>query len=129
MSVSLTEPQVVAEVKNVTRRLGWRFIREDEVVTLCRKVMGRRRPDGTVEPLVRLKDVRIVSARPEPLCSITRDDVIREGFGPDYRPEWWADGEWPTEHFIEFFTRSMKCHRDTVVTRIEWRYLDGEADQ
>lgn len=123
MSVSLTEDQVVAEVKDVTRRLGWAFIREAEVVTLCRKVMGRRRADGTVEPLIRLKDVRVVSAHREKLSAITDDDVIREGFGPDYRPDWWVEGEQPTERFIEFFTRSMRCHRDKVVTRIEWAYL------
>lgn len=112
MSVSLTEDQVRARTKDVTRRLGWKYLRQGEVVTLCRKVMGRSRPDGTVEPLVRICDVQIVSVRHERLSDITADDVTREGF-PDL----------DVEGFVEFFTGSMRCHRDTVVTRIEWTYL------
>jgi hypothetical protein len=47
-------------------------------------------------------------------------DVAREGF-PDWTPD----------QFIEFFCATHKgCQRDTVITRIEWRYLDAtDADR
>lgn len=52
MSVTLTERAVVERRKTVTRRLGWGFLKAGDRLTLVRKAMGRRRPDGTVEPLV-----------------------------------------------------------------------------
>ena len=42
MSVSHTERAVVERRKTVTRRLGWRFLKPGDHLTLCRKVMGRR---------------------------------------------------------------------------------------
>lgn len=43
MSVSLTEDAVVARTKTVTRRMGWRDLKPGDRLTLCRKVMGRKR--------------------------------------------------------------------------------------
>ncbi|MFE3002733.1 hypothetical protein ACFXG4_48215, partial [Nocardia sp. NPDC059246] len=65
MAVSLTQPQVQARTKTVTRRMGWRNLRSGERLTLCRKVMGRRRRDGSVEPLVRIVDVEVVAVGQE----------------------------------------------------------------
>lgn len=115
MSVQLTEQAVVERRKTVTRRLGWRHLRPGDRLTLCRKVMGRRRPDGTVEPLVRLAEVEVVSVRRERLEDMPLDDLAREGF-----PEWTA-----IRQFVEFFCQSMRCQPAAEVTRIEWRYLDG----
>lgn len=110
MSVSLTEPQVVARTKDVTRRMGWLNLKAGDRLTLCRKVMGRKKG----EPLVRLVDVEIVSVRREKLYMINDDEVRREGF-PD----------WTAHEFIEFFCASHKgCRHDSLITRIEWRYLD-----
>jgi len=58
MSVALTEDAVRARAKTVTRRLGWLFLRPYDRLTLCRKVMGRKRRDGTIEPLVRIGILR-----------------------------------------------------------------------
>lgn len=117
MSVSLTERAVVERRKTVTRRLGWRFLKPDDRLTLCRKVMGRRRPDGTVEPLVRLAEVEVVNVRRESLDLITADDVRREGFSLQ-TPTW----------FVRFFCSTHSgCTPATTVTRIEFRYLDGES--
>lgn len=120
MSVQLTEEQVVARTKTVTRRLGWwkdkhgrRLLREGDTLTLCRKVMGRKKG----EPLVRLAQVEVISVRREPLLDITAADVAREGF-PGWRPI----------RFIAFFCTEMKVYPTTIVTRIEWRYLDGVAN-
>lgn len=114
ISVALTEDAVRDRRKTVTRRLGWKFVKPGDRLTLCRKVMGRKRADGTVEPLVRIAEVEVVSVRREPLDSITQDDVEREGF-PTASPLW----------FVNFFREHMRCPADTLVTRIEWRYLDS----
>ena len=71
LAVSLTEPQVRDRTKTVTRRAGWRMLRVGGQLTLCRKVTGRRRG----EPLARIADVEVISARGEPLDSITAADV------------------------------------------------------
>lgn len=119
MSVTLTEQAVVERRKTVTRRLGWTHLKPGDELDLCRKVMGRRRPDGTVEPLVRLARVRVVSTRWERLDEVTAEDVAREGFDlPDLeRPE--ANARW----FVQFFCDHMRCTPGTPVNRIEWEYL------
>jgi hypothetical protein len=110
MAVSLTEPQVRARAKTVTRRTGWRMLRPGDQLTLCRKVMGRRRG----EPLERIAMVEVVSVRREPLDAITTADVAAEGFP-----------QWEPAEFITFFCRTHRdCGPRTEVTRIEWRYLD-----
>lgn len=114
MSVALTEDAVRARGKTVTRRLGWANLKPGIQITLCRKVMGRKRADGTVEPLIRIAEVEVVSVRREPLAAIEPGDTAREGFPG------WTGGQ-----FVAFFCKAMKCAPDTWVTRIEWRYLDG----
>jgi hypothetical protein len=112
MSVSLTEPQVRARTKTVTRRAGWLMLKPGDQLTLCRKVMGRKKG----EPLDRITDVEVVSVRREPLNAITAADVAAEGF-----PEWTA------AEFVAFFCDSHRgIQPDSDVTRIEWRYLDVE---
>ena len=112
MSVSLTEPQVRARTKTVTRRTGWLMLRPGDRLTLCKKVMGRR----AGEPLERITDVEVVSVRREPVHAITRADVAAEGF-PQMTPA----------GFVQFFCGSHRgCTPDSEVTRIEWRYLGPE---
>jgi hypothetical protein len=111
MSVALTEQAVIERRKTVTRRLGWKFLKPGDRLTLCRKVMGRK----PGEPLVRLAEVEVVSVRREPLGAVldNPDDVRREGFqaiGP--------------LAFVAFFCQNIRgTGTDTPVTRIEWRYL------
>lgn len=111
MSVALTEAQVRARTKTVTRRLGWITLTPGTELQLVRKAMGRKRRDGTVDPLVRICVVEVVDVRRERLDAITADDVAREGF--DMTPA----------EFVEFFTTAMRCTPNTEVTRIEWRYV------
>ncbi|MEU2089747.1 hypothetical protein [Nocardia beijingensis] len=112
MSVSLTEDQVRARTKTVTRRMGWLALKPGTRLTLCRKVMGRRKGD----PLVRIVDVVVEDVRRERLALITADDVRAEGF-PDWTPD----------EFIAFFCRSHRgCTPETTVTRIQWRYLTDD---
>lgn len=110
MSVALTEDAVRARRKTVTRRLGWHMLKSGDHLTLCRKVMGRRKD----EPLVRICEVEVVDVRRERLSAFTDADVEREEFDLD---------EWVASDFVEFFCEHMKCKPETEVTRIEWRYL------
>lgn len=122
MSVALTEKAVVERRKTVTRRLGWRFLKPGDRLTLCRKVMGRRKGD----PLVRLADVEVVSVRRERLWDITDDDIAREGVDdPEVFEDVYDDGQPTTGAWVQWFCEQMDCMPDDHVTRIEWRYLDG----
>lgn len=112
MSVALTEQAVVERRKTVTRRLGWTFLQPGDRLQLVRKSMGRRRADGTVEPLVRLAVVEVASVTRIPLTLMSKCDTRREGF-PALSPD----------EFVVFFTKAMRCRPETIVTRIAWRYL------
>lgn len=113
MSVSLTEDAVRERRKTVTRRLGWKFLKPGDRLVLCRKVMGRK----AGEPLVRIAEVEVVAVSFEPLSCIPDADVEREGFDLS---------EWDGGAFIAFFCEHMRCSPTDTVTRIEWRYLQGE---
>jgi hypothetical protein len=118
MSVAFTEEAVRERRKTVTRRKGWLMLKPGDRLTLCRKVMGRRKG----EPLVRVAEVEVFSVTRERLDDLLRTDisnnegeVAREGF-PDMTPE----------DFIQrFFIEAQGMSSDAVVTRIEWRYLDA----
>jgi hypothetical protein len=114
MSVALSEDAVRDRSKSVTRRLGWRFLKPGDRLTLVRKAMGRK----PGEPLVRIAEVEVVDIRREPLWHVTAEDVAREGF-----PGWSA------VEFMAFFCLHMKCATTTEVTRIEWTYLPEVAEQ
>lgn len=116
ISFAMTTQQVRDRQKTVTRRLGWARSKPGERLTGCEKVQGRKRRDGTVDPLVRICDVELVDVRREPLDSITPEDVDREGFPG-----------WTPEQFVAFFCEHMNCTPDTLVTRLEFRYLDGDS--
>lgn len=132
MSVAFTEQAVRERRKTVTRRKGWwtdkrgqRIVHRGDRLTLCRKVMGRK----PGEPPVRICDVEIVSVRREPLRFVSiPGELAREGFLEWEQP---APGE-PREFdgavlFMETYFRPQGIGYEDDVTRIEWRYLDGES--
>ncbi|HKY58339.1 MAG TPA: hypothetical protein VJL80_09900 [Aeromicrobium sp.] len=127
MSVAFTEQAVVERRKTVTRRKGWwedkngrRILKPGDRLTLCRKVMGRKKG----EPLVRLAEVEVVSVRREPLRDVVdAGELTKEGF-----PEWDDPTDsWGAFEFIERYFTPQGIDPLDDVTRIEWRYLDGEA--
>lgn len=128
MSVALTEPAVRDRRKTVTRRLGWKTLKPGDRLTLCRKVMGRKRPDGMVEPLIRIAEVEVVDVRREQLWHITDEDIAREGVDPALFVDCYTDTGQPTaQAWVTWFCEQMDVRPDDLVTRIEWRYLDGAA--
>jgi hypothetical protein len=113
MSVAYTADAVRDRRKTVTRRLGWLFLKPGDRLTLCRKVMGRKKG----EPLERIAEVEVIDVRRERLDDITAGDIIREGFATP------AGYKADRRHFMQLFRHAMKAGPDTEVTRIEWRYL------
>jgi len=123
MSVAYTEEAVRARRKTVTRRKGWLMLKPGDHLTLCRKVMGRKKG----EPLVRVAEVEVVSVRRESLMVLfgaqygptyryfaACDEVSREGF-PGLRP---------SEFVRRYFIDAQGMQPTDEVTRIEFRYLD-----
>ena len=110
MSFSLTTEAVREQRKDVTRRLGWWFLRPGDIVNACEKCMGLKKG----ERVRRIWQIRILDTHPEALLRITKAEVVREGFS-----------EMTPEDFIAFFCRTHKCHSDEVVNRIEFEYVDS----
>ncbi len=108
MSFFLTTKQFKAKTKDVTRRCGWDFLKSGDVLNGVKKGMGLRKG----EKIERLGRIEVVSATAEPLNAITQAEVIREGF-PKTTPE----------EFVDFFCKANGIHPDTIINRIEFRYL------
>jgi hypothetical protein len=126
MSVAFTEQAVRDRTKTVTRRKGWwedkngrRIIHPGDRITLCRKVMGRKKG----EPLERLAEVEVYHVRREPIDDLWtgntdygQREMAAEGFpGMDPRVFW-----------SRYFWEAQGIPETAHVTRIEWRYLDPE---
>lgn len=125
MSVAMTTEAVIERRKTVTRRKGWwvdkngrQILKVGDTLTLCRKVQGRK----AGEPIERLAEVRVTSVEREPLSNVTHfpaygeAEMAREGF----------PGMDPARFIHNYFVDAQRFDPDDLVTRIEWRYLDGE---
>lgn len=114
ISFALTEAQIVAGTKFVTRRLGWKKLKPGDRLQGCRKCMGLK----PGEAIVRLCVIEVVSVRREKLRQMI--DV------PDYGQREAFDEGFPQmsgAQFVEMFCRHMKATPETEVTRIQFRYV------
>lgn len=114
MSFAKTVEQMRDQSKTNTRRLGWWFLKEGDLLWAVEKAMGLKKG----EPVVRLCLIRVVKTCPQRLGDISQADVIAEGF-PDWTPE----------QFIDFFCAQGKgpdgqvITPDTCVNSIYFQYL------
>ncbi|MDH0341980.1 hypothetical protein [Chromobacterium haemolyticum] len=120
ISFMLTKQQIRDRTKTVTRRLGWNKLRVGDLLSGVEKGMGLK----AGEKVQRLATIRVIDVRQEPLSAMTAvleygcDECGKEGFGdhPTLR--------WPSE-FVKFFCDTHRgCTPETVVTRIEFEYVD-----
>ena len=109
MSFAMTKKQILDQTKTVTRRIGWKFLKNFQRIQPVEKCMGLKK--GEKQKLLG-QPIDIMSVRREPLHAITQEDVVKEGF-PDKSVEW----------FIEMFCKANKCTPDTEITRIEFMFL------
>lgn len=115
MSFFLTTEQVLAQSKNVTRRLGWLHLKPGQQFQPVVKGMGLR----AGEKVERLGGAVVtVSTRLEKLCRMIdepaygREECQREGF-PKMSPD----------EFVAMFCASHRgCTPDGFVNRIEFSY-------
>ena len=112
MSFMLTTAQFLDGSKDVTRRMGWLFLKPGHVVMGVEKSQGL----GKGGKIKRLGMIKIKSVEREPLELLTDwldygfQECRREGF-PDMTPA----------EFVEMFCKSHKrCRPDSTVTRIEF---------
>lgn len=123
MSFALTEPQVLAQTKDVTRRVGWDFLKVGDFLQPVRKCMGLK----AGEKIVKIGGpIEVVGKHREPLNTLVHataaygpTECRREGF-PDLTPE----------EFVAMFCRTHRgCLPQHFITRIEFRYMPTrEAD-
>lgn len=111
MSFMLTTEQMYDRIKDVTRRVGWWFLKPGDVVMAVEKGMGLKKGDK----IKRIYPIFIVSVLPEPLNRLITDldygwaEVKREGF-QNLTPR----------QFVDMFCLSHKCKPDKVINRIEF---------
>ena len=114
ISFALTTEQFKNKTKTVTRRLGWQFLKDGDVLMGCKKCMGLK-PGEKIE---RLGKIRVISATREKLSDLLidgaygDDEAKKEGFP-----------QMTGENFVNFFIQEMKCSQDVELTRIEYEYL------
>ena len=99
-----TQEQIKNRTKTVTRRLGWKKLKDGEMLQAVVKCQGLKKG----EKIEKLAIIKVVKVNVEPLNTITAEDVIKEGFNTT------------TQEFVEFFCKSMKCNTTDDVTRIEF---------
>jgi hypothetical protein len=121
MSFFLTTEQMRNRTKDVTRRMGWKFLKPGDVVMACVKAIGLRKG----EKIERIHPIKILSNEPEPLIDIhyrpcrnrsKKTEVEREGF-PDMSPA----------QFVKMLCDHYGCKRDVIVNRIEFLHLEDKA--
>lgn len=119
MSFSKTTKQHRCRQKDVTRRVGWAFLKPGDRVQGVKKAMGLRKG----EKVEKLHVIEIVSNTPEPLQALLDDpayglaECIREGFPP---PNEKSD----PAVFVAFFCKLAKITPAEPIQRIEYRYVD-----
>jgi len=109
MSFSITTQQMRERKKTVTRRMGWSFLKEGEIIAAIEKGQGLKKG----EKVVHIGKIKIISIRAEYLSEITLDEVKREGFPEMNVPQ-----------FIHMFCKANHCEPHTLVNRIEFERID-----
>ena len=115
ISFTLTIEQVRCQTKTITRRIGWDSLKVGDRLQPIEKGMGLKK--GETQTLLGCP-IEIVNIKKGPIESITPSDVIAEGFPL-----------WTTAEFIEFICSKNKCRPDTIVNRIEFRYLRDDKEK
>lgn len=120
ISFMLTTDQIRSRSKTVTRRAGWNTLVPGQLLRGVEKCMGLKAGEKVKELAV----IRVIDVRQEPLQALTDDldygiaECAKEGFGEH------ESLRWPAQ-FVEFFCGSHRgCTAQTVVTRIEFEYVD-----
>ena len=106
----MTTRQFRDRSKDVTRRCGWLNLKAGTRLQGVVKGMGLKKGEHPEA----LGIIEVVSVGREQLNAITQQEVVREGF-PNMTPA----------EFVAMFCNGHRgCTPETIVTRIEYRYVD-----
>jgi hypothetical protein len=108
MSFSMTTRQFRERTKTETMRLGWKNLKPGDVFMGIEKGQGLKKG----EHVVKLGPARCVSNTPARVDSVTKENLVKEGF-PELEPA----------EFVEMFCRHNKCEPNTMVNRIVFEYV------
>jgi hypothetical protein len=118
-----TADRIKDRSQTVTRRLSAKGIKVGDLL----EAINQRTPGGSGSPARiegSLTVVQVTDVRQEPLKTVTDD--LDYGF-EETSKEGYLEGHprhWPSE-FVEFICASNSgCTPDTIVTRIEFKYID-----
>lgn len=114
ISFMLTKAQILDRSKTVTRRLGWLNLYPGDRLQGVEKSMGLKKG----EAIKKLAVIEVVSRCREPLEAMDclgygTIEVGKEGFP-----------KLSGKQFVKMFCEHMKCTPKTVITRIEFKYVD-----
>jgi hypothetical protein len=116
ISFMLTQPQIRARTKTVTRRMGWKDLKPGTLLMAAEKCQGL----GKGGKIKRLGLIRVTCVRRERLDEMLNNtgwgalECKAEGF-PDMTPS----------AFVAFFCHSHKgCTPSSEVTRIQFEYVN-----
>ena len=118
ISFSLTTDQILSGEKTVTRRLGWKFVKNGDLLLPVKKCMGLK--PGEKHSVLR-EPIEVLDARQERLDRMITEwdygfnECSKEGFG------WHPQCRYP-EGFVEMFCYHNRCKPNQVITRIEFDY-------
>lgn len=110
MSFALTTAQIRRREKTVTRRAGWTELKPGTLLQPVVKSQGLKKGER-VETIGR--PIRVINVRREPLYAMPEADCALEGFA-----------ELSAAEFVTMFARTHGCTADTLVTRIEFEYVE-----
>ena len=115
ISFALTVDQFLDGSKDVTRRLGWEFLKPGDKLMACEKCQGIKKGG-----LVRLGVIEVIHVRRESLKALYETnygcrEAMREGFP-----------QMTGYDFVHMFCEHMQCESSTEVTRIEFKNLGSE---
>ena len=120
ISFSMTTEQVRRREKTVTRRLGWSDLKPGTILQAVEKAQGLKKGEH-VKPICLIRVVSVKREQADAILNygpdgwdVVSDETAREGF-PNLTP--WQ--------FLEMFCRVNGCGHLTLVTRIEFEYVDG----
>lgn len=116
ISFSLTTPQFLSGSKDVTRRVGWKFLKPGDRLMAIEKGQGLKKG----EHVKKLGQIEIVEVSFEPLMELIayprdypNDEMRREGF-PGMNPV----------QFVNMFTRNCAVSVLEPVTRIVFKRVE-----
>jgi hypothetical protein len=123
MSFSATTAQLLDGSKTVTRRMGWRNLKVGQQLWAVEKAMGLKKG----EKHNRLALIEVVEVDQEPLNELLMTGYVNSMYAYE---EIRAEGfpEMSPAEFVSMFCKMNGCRPEDLVTRIEFKHVEGADD-